>query len=1019
MMKRNQRTLRHTIVAATVTLVIAILGLLAFIIVMGAWYGRSNNRAVLIVMIVVTLLYVAFLLGGSLYLIRRITRNYRDGLYGTTMKNYRIINAGDAGLENYPESSISEFKQLNEEVDTLRETLRNVTVIYENRDYSSLPLEWVPEYPNTVTLNSVKAVVHELVGISLSFRNAFFEIFYENTEEALPEQELRRLIQALAERLKEYENPLIILPDDRRSIYLYLPRIDSLSSICDHLNLMLPNLSIARQTIEGHVSIPACYSMVVYPYSSVHEIFQDLRYAKRQGKMVNIYLPSRRHIKTDSTAKSTMYFNQMSKLLRRIEAVESTRTNKENIRQMVASILEDIDQEFGFEAAGIVAFDPEVNGFVCKDSIGKSALFSVGQTVDDMMVKTLSRAQDPDHSYFFSKRTLCGPTMGRYADKYGIQSGFFYVLMKEGKPHGFIYLVRYSEGLRLDSYLQEALCACAYHIASSFVVGEIIEDVVESDRRLDALLTYTDSGTYQTEKGSYMLRSMSQSLRRVFPKSELNTPCYKTFYGLSAPCPDCPLVTGEKKTSLIKNKNYVSSLTLNSKLGSLATILLQRQKTGEVAIDRFNHDVLVNSFPTLVEDLRGKYLIGDTGYILLLRVDNHSALVNDYHSEGTLLIYRNFVDAMKRVWGHAENVYLYDPQTFAVLFSSYGQTDVLNRCEDIFKLTKNLVYDREKRYDLDLTYLPMHYPQGFASAEDFLRHVGVEFTRGKREAKKDYIFFDDSSYTRPASRREFMLQVIDQQFGEETFHVLLQPIVHGKNKRIFGAEILLRIQDEQRHIVFFADELVRVASENGKIPTITKALLRYVSSFYSSIGAATLKQMGFTRLGLNTDVSLFADPTFEGFFESFIKEANLPHGFLSFEIGERDVANHLEEFRKATDMLKRFQIPLVIDQYTGSNFSMDDLSRLGFTQIKVSRNLVHNIDVDRNRFSALQALLQEAMEKGIDTSVVGVENIDQYNLLLQINPKIDMQGFYFYQPLEKAVLVDTVRSHNAQIGKDD
>ncbi len=1014
-MARTTRSLKQTIILWSLIIIVALLLLLGFIIFMGAWYGRENDHTILIVLISVTLTYVVLLFAATLYLVHRITKNYRDGLYGTTVKNYRLINGGEAGLEDYPTTSIAEFAELNAEVETLRGTLRNVTMIYRDRGYEDMNLEPIPEYPGVVTLGSVQRALNDLIGASLSFRNAFVEIFYEAGEDVISPEDLRRIIEALQNRFLAYENPLIFLPDDRRSIYLYLPHVDSISIITDHLNMMLPNLSIAKQTVEGHISVPACYSLVLYPYSSVHEIFPDLRYSKRQGKMANVYLPSRRHLLTDSTTKSTMYFNQMSKLLRRIESIEADRTNKQSVRSAIAAILDDVNQELGFDTSGIVAFDAEANAFLCKDAIGKNRLFNIGDTIDPAVVKALASVQDPDHSYFFSKRALCGPSLGRYADKYGIESGFYYILTKEGKPHGFIYLVHYGGDLNIDSYMQEALVAVCYHIASSYVIGEIIEDVVESDRRLDALLSFIDSGTYQIEKGSYALRGMSNSLKRVFPKFEVGAPCYKAFYGLSGPCPDCPLVSGTKKTSLIKNRTYVSTLTLNSKLASVATLLISRSKNAEDAVDRYNHDILVNSFPTLVEDLRGRYLIGDTGYILLLRVENHTKLVDNFHSEGVLLIYRNFVDAMKKVWGNVENVYLYDPQTLAVLFSSYGQTDILNRCEDIFKLTKNIVYEGERRYDLELTYLPMHYPQGFPSAEDFLRHVGVEFGRGKKEKKLDYIYFDDSNYTRPASRREFMLQVIDEQFGQETFHVLLQPLIHGQSKRIFGAEILLRIQDEQRHIVFYADELVRVASENGKIPTITKALLRYVSSFYSSIGAATLKQMGFTRLGLNTDVSLFADPTFEGFFESFIKEANFPHDFLSFEIGERDVANHIEEFRKATAMLKRFQIPLVIDQYTGSNISIDDLSRLGFTKIKVSRNLVHNIDVDRGRLASLQGLLEEAMAKNIDTSVVGVENLDQYNLLIKINPKIDMQGFYFYAPLEKAVLVDTVRTHNANL----
>ena len=1012
---KKQRTFRKSLFLWIVGFAIALVVLFIFIGGMATWYGVSKELWILYVLTIGSVLYAGVLLGLGIFMVQHFTRAYRDGLFDVTLKNYRLINGGDAGLGDYPTDTVVEFDELNKEVETLRSTLRSVTMVYSHRDYSTLPLVEDPEFPGVMTYESVQRTVHDLVGSSLAFRNAFVELFYTAYDDPLSKEDTQRIIDRLRERFRYYDDPLIFLPTDRRSVYLYLPRIDSISAITDYLNLMLPNLSVAKQTAEGHISVPVCYSVVIYPYSSVHEIFQDLRYAKRQGKMANVYLPVRKHVLTDSTTKNTMYFNQMSKLLRRVEAIEPNRTNKEDVRRAIASAMVEIDQELGFDASGIIAYDQEINDFVSKDAIGKNPLFKEGDVVHPGLIKALSSAEDPNHSYFFAKREHCGPSVGRFADQLGVSAGFFFVMIKENKPHGIIYFVKYSGVIEIDSYIQEALSTIAFHIATEYVLGEIIEDVVESDRRFDALLSYTESGTYTIEKGTYMLRGASHSLKRLFPNFEFDTPCYKTFYGLSAPCPNCPLLTGAKKYGYIKNHPYATSLTLNSKLGAASTLLIQRQKKDETAVDRFDHDILVNSFPTLVEDLRGRYLIADTGYILLLRVENHAHLLDDFHSEGICLIYRNFVDAMKKVWGNVENVYLYDSQTLAVLFSSYGQTDVLNRCEDIFKLTKSLVYEGERRYDLTLTYLPMHYPQGFASAEDFLRHVGVEVNRIRKEKQPDYIFFDDSNYTRPASRREFMLQVIDQQFGEETFHVLLQPLVHGQSRRIFGAEVLLRIQDEQRHIVFFPDELVRVASENGKIPTITKALLRYVSSFYSSIGAGALKQMGFTRLGLNTEVSLFADPTFEGFFESFIKEADFPSDFLAFEIGEREVANHLEEFQKAVAMLKKFQIPLVIDQYTGANFSMDDLSRLGFTKVKIDRKLVHNIDVDRGRLAALKAILQEAIEKGVETSVVGVENIDQYNLLLQINPKIDMQGFYFYAPLEKAALIDTVRSHNASL----
>jgi EAL domain-containing protein (putative c-di-GMP-specific phosphodiesterase class I) len=45
-------------------------------------------------------------------------------------------------------------------------------------------------------------------------------------------------------------------------------------------------------------------------------------------------------------------------------------------------------------------------------------------------------------------------------------------------------------------------------------------------------------------------------------------------------------------------------------------------------------------------------------------------------------------------------------------------------------------------------------------------------------------------------------------------------------------------------------------------------------------------------------------------------------------------------------------------------------------------------------------------------SCVGVENIDQYMLLKEIDEDILMQGFYFHRPLERQAFIEAVRGNN-------
>ena len=45
-------------------------------------------------------------------------------------------------------------------------------------------------------------------------------------------------------------------------------------------------------------------------------------------------------------------------------------------------------------------------------------------------------------------------------------------------------------------------------------------------------------------------------------------------------------------------------------------------------------------------------------------------------------------------------------------------------------------------------------------------------------------------------------------------------------------------------------------------------------------------------------------------------------------------------------------------------------------------------------------------------SIVGVENIDQYLLLKEIDDTALIQGYYLHRPLEKQALIEAIRGSN-------
>ena len=237
-------------------------------------------------------------------------------------------------------------------------------------------------------------------------------------------------------------------------------------------------------------------------------------------------------------------------------------------------------------------------------------------------------------------------------------------------------------------------------------------------------------------------------------------------------------------------------------------------------------------------------------------------------------------------------------------------------------------------------------------------------------------------------------------------------MVNAGDKQIYGAELLLRISDDYRNVAMRTDEVVNVAARHNQIGIISHALLDFTASLYKEYGGLFFSSLGFRRFGLNTDYSFFTDKNFAKDIKKYIENLKLPKHFIAFEIPENDVSTHIDEFKQIGKVLRELNIVLVCDQYTGRYVSVEILKEIGFDEVKISRNLVNHIDSDNQRFNALKALLQLIHRFDMKASIVGVENIDQYLLIKEVGVDALLQGFYFFRPLEKQALIETLRGTN-------
>ena len=842
--KKKKYTIRQSLSLSYIIPGIILAVLLAGAVVLFTIYVKTTNRTFLIsgitYVVVMLLIYTAV----SLIVYRDIKKVYYNGLYKTTSSLLRGIKNNIPTDDKYPDKRIVEMENLNEGLREINTIISNSTMISNDLESAYIPLVFINDELRIVTLDSFKKELRSLIYCSQNYRNAIVEAFYDLDDDVLTKEETERLVQVMRNSFNDYQHFIFAPNDNGTGYYLFLPRMDSFSHIEERLMAAMKDLSITKKTFDGLTTINARFSVVCYPYSNINELFPDLLYAKRQGQVINIYLPNRlTALSENRVLQNSLNLNNMSRMLESLTDLKVATRERNSSYVVVKKTLESLVTYLDLDYAGVILYDFVNDGYYSKIHVhkGKTSLFKDGVSIDNDFINALDKTKDKDDSLYFSSRRHAGYILARYLDKINVSGGFYYLVHDQGRVIAIIYFFNDVRDFVIDSYIRESLYILSYRIGDFLNIAHEEDKISDTYREINNLLMLSDCALYRIDRVTYNLVGFSSHFPSLFPNAKFGEKCYHALYGLDAPCENCPLKTSRKKVGEIQGEKIETSLTLNEKRDRLIRMLVKKVDEEELMGDRFDKDLLINSFFSLKLALDDLYAIHSRGYVLLLRIDNLDLLLKEAGSEGYLYLLRQFISNIKGVKISNSNIFNYSSQAIAVLMPEVGQIDIVNFIEKVYDASKQKYLYNGVEYSFDVTYLPYSFPQQYPSAPDFFKYILRHFNSVDYSINKDMIIFPDSDYTRSASRTQFMLSVIDDQFGNKTFSVALQPFVKAADKSIIGAELLIRLSDNYRNSVFNADELIKVAGKNGKISLISNALINYIGELYKQHGLTTFK----------------------------------------------------------------------------------------------------------------------------------------------------------------------------------
>jgi diguanylate cyclase (GGDEF)-like protein/PAS domain S-box-containing protein len=225
--------------------------------------------------------------------------------------------------------------------------------------------------------------------------------------------------------------------------------------------------------------------------------------------------------------------------------------------------------------------------------------------------------------------------------------------------------------------------------------------------------------------------------------------------------------------------------------------------------------------------------------------------------------------------------------------------------------------------------------------------------------------------------------------------VLYQPQVRSRDGRIGGVEALVRWAHPDGGILEPASFLP-VAESSGLVVGLDRWVLREAcrqGRQWMDEGRAP------GVICVNLSFAQFQQPLeFERYVMGVLEDTGLPATMLELEITETTFIGFSSEHRHTIQRLRGVGIRFALDDFGTGYSSLNYLRRFSVDRIKIAREFIADVAVDRDAAAIVKCILNLARDLGKGVIAEGVETLEQLKLLQDWHCP-DIQGFYFARPM--------------------